>query len=207
MPEMKMEIDIEAVIPQTSAHRRLRIFNTRDWFNQAIDRDSCMVVQTDDEIYLRGQTGAQLDGRRMVGLGRTPEDAAPRPTRRCKTPDGSSTKPDRAWRRCASSVSTLAIAPIGSQSIRCLADTLAMCIPVPRVLSCAALPVQKSCVKSIWPSPAPTAHRISVCVASRPVNSTKTARICVASSAWPYALAIVSICGPDREYIGRRVRW
>ena len=76
MPEMKMEIDIEAVIPHTSAHRRLRLFNTRDWFNQAIDRDSCMVLQTDDEIYLRGQTGAQLDGRRMVGLGRTPEDGA-----------------------------------------------------------------------------------------------------------------------------------
>ena len=35
-----------------------------------------MVVCTDDEIYLRGQTGAALDGSRMVGLGRTPEDAA-----------------------------------------------------------------------------------------------------------------------------------
>jgi enamine deaminase RidA (YjgF/YER057c/UK114 family) len=35
-----------------------------------------MVLQTDAEIYLRGQTGAQLDGSRMVGLGRTPEDAA-----------------------------------------------------------------------------------------------------------------------------------
>src|SRR5919109_2084392 len=76
MPEMKMEIDIEAAIPQAAAHRRLRLFNTRDWFNQSIDRDSCMVLQTDDEIYLRGQTGAQLDGSRMVGLGRTPEDAA-----------------------------------------------------------------------------------------------------------------------------------
>jgi enamine deaminase RidA (YjgF/YER057c/UK114 family) len=76
MPEMKMEIDIEAVIPQASAHQRLRLFNTRNWFNQAIDRDSCMVLQADEEIYLRGQTGAQLDGHRLVGLGRTPEDAA-----------------------------------------------------------------------------------------------------------------------------------
>jgi enamine deaminase RidA (YjgF/YER057c/UK114 family) len=76
MPEMKVEIDIEAAIPQSSAHRRLRPFNTRDWFNQPIDRDSCMVVCTDDEIYLRGQTGADLDGSRMIGLGRTPEDAA-----------------------------------------------------------------------------------------------------------------------------------
>jgi enamine deaminase RidA (YjgF/YER057c/UK114 family) len=76
MPEMKMEIDVEAVIPRASEHQRFRPFNTRDWFGQAIDRDSCMVIRTDDEIYLRGQTGAELDGSRMLGLGRTPEDAA-----------------------------------------------------------------------------------------------------------------------------------
>jgi enamine deaminase RidA (YjgF/YER057c/UK114 family) len=76
MPEMKMEIDVEAVIPRTAAHQRFRPFNTRDWFGQAIDRDSCMVIRTDDEIYLRGQTGAELDGSRMLGLGRTPDDAA-----------------------------------------------------------------------------------------------------------------------------------
>jgi hypothetical protein len=29
-PEMKVEIAIEAVIPHTSAHRHLRLFNTRD---------------------------------------------------------------------------------------------------------------------------------------------------------------------------------
>jgi len=75
-PEMKMEIDIDAVIPKAAEHQRLRTFNTRNWFNQSIDRNSCMVVRTDDEIYLRGQTGALLDGSRMVGLGRTPEDAA-----------------------------------------------------------------------------------------------------------------------------------
>ena len=75
-PELKVELDIEAVLPQASAHQRLRPLNTRDWFNQPIDRDTCMVVCTDDEIYLRGQTGAELDGSRMLGLGRTPEDAA-----------------------------------------------------------------------------------------------------------------------------------
>lgn len=76
MPELKVEVDIEASIPQATAHQRLRPFNTRQWFNQDIDRDSCMVMRTDDEIYLRGQTGAALDGSHMVGLGRTPEDAA-----------------------------------------------------------------------------------------------------------------------------------
>src|SRR5215467_2301588 len=76
-PEMNMEIDVDAVIPQAGAHQRFRVFNTGNWFNQsAIDRDSCMVIRTDDEIYLRGQTGAELDGSRMLGLGRTPEDAA-----------------------------------------------------------------------------------------------------------------------------------
>jgi enamine deaminase RidA (YjgF/YER057c/UK114 family) len=76
MPELKMEIDIAAVIPQATPHQRLRPFNTRNWFNQSIDRNSCMVVRTDDEIFLRGQTGATLDGSQMVGLGRTPDDAA-----------------------------------------------------------------------------------------------------------------------------------
>jgi enamine deaminase RidA (YjgF/YER057c/UK114 family) len=76
MPEMKVEIDVDAVIPQTGVHQRLRAFNTRDWFGQSIDRDSCMVIRTADEIYVRGQTGAELDGSRMYGLGRTPEDAA-----------------------------------------------------------------------------------------------------------------------------------
>ena len=75
-PEMKMEIDVDAVIPQSGQHQRFRTFNTRNWFNQSIDRESCMVIRTDDEIYLRGQTGATLDGSRMLGLGRTPDDAA-----------------------------------------------------------------------------------------------------------------------------------
>src|SRR5437016_9916802 len=43
MPEMKMEIDLEAVIPQTAAHRRLRRINTHDWYSQAIALDSYMV--------------------------------------------------------------------------------------------------------------------------------------------------------------------
>lgn len=77
MPEMKVELDIDAVVPASGEHRRFRTFNTRDWFGQSgIYRESCMVVRTDDEIYLRGQTGAELDGSRFHGLGHTPEDAA-----------------------------------------------------------------------------------------------------------------------------------
>jgi enamine deaminase RidA (YjgF/YER057c/UK114 family) len=57
-------------------HDRLRKFNMRNWFAQGIDWDGSMVVHGADEIYLRGLTGAVLDGRRVHGLGRTPDDAA-----------------------------------------------------------------------------------------------------------------------------------
>ncbi len=57
-------------------HDRLRKFNVSGWFGQSIDWDGSVVVRTADEIYVRGQTGAELDGSRMHGLGRTLEDAA-----------------------------------------------------------------------------------------------------------------------------------
>jgi len=76
MPEMKVELDLEAVIPEAGEHKKFRLLNTGDWFGQnSIDRDSCMAVNTGDEIYLRGQTGCELDGSTMYGLGFTPEDA------------------------------------------------------------------------------------------------------------------------------------
>ncbi len=77
MPEMKVEIDLEAVIPGEGGHKKFRLLNTRDWFGQSsINRDSCMVINTGDEIYLRGQTGCELDGSKMYGTGFRPEDAA-----------------------------------------------------------------------------------------------------------------------------------
>ena len=77
LPEMKVELDIDAVIPETGGHRKFRVFNTGNWFGQSqISRDSCMAIDTGDEIYLRGQTGCELDGSRMYGEGRRIEDAA-----------------------------------------------------------------------------------------------------------------------------------
>ena len=77
LPEMKVEIDLEAVIPESGPHRKYRPMNTRDWFGQAeINRDSCWLIDTGDEIFLRGQTGAEFDGRTMHGTGFTVEDAA-----------------------------------------------------------------------------------------------------------------------------------
>jgi enamine deaminase RidA (YjgF/YER057c/UK114 family) len=57
-------------------HDRLRKFNVRDWFAQGIDWDGAMVVRTNDEIYVTGQNGSELDGSHTPGTGRTEEDAA-----------------------------------------------------------------------------------------------------------------------------------
>ena len=77
LPEMKVEIDLEAVIPVDGPHRKHRPFNSGNWFGQGeIDRDSCWLVDTGDEMFLRGQTGAEFDGRTMHGTGFTVADAA-----------------------------------------------------------------------------------------------------------------------------------
>lgn len=50
-------------------HQRLRRFNTRDVYrNVSIDNDMCMVVKAGRHLFLRGQTGFDLDGR-FVGVG------------------------------------------------------------------------------------------------------------------------------------------
>ena len=77
LPEMKVEIDLEAVIPVADPHRKYRLANSRYWFDQAdINRDFCWVIDTGDEIFLRGLTGAEFDGRTMHGTGFTVADAA-----------------------------------------------------------------------------------------------------------------------------------
>jgi enamine deaminase RidA (YjgF/YER057c/UK114 family) len=51
------------------AHLRLRKFNTRDVYGpQALDNDVCMVVRAGRTVFLRGQTGLDLDNR-FVGVG------------------------------------------------------------------------------------------------------------------------------------------
>ena len=77
LPEMKVEIDLEAVMPEAGPHRKQRPMRSRDWFGQGeINRDSCWLVDTGDEIFLRGLTGAEFDGRTMHGTGFTVADAA-----------------------------------------------------------------------------------------------------------------------------------
>lgn len=50
-------------------HQRIRKFNTRNVYkNVAIDNDMCMVVKAGRFLFLRGQTGFDLEGR-FVGTG------------------------------------------------------------------------------------------------------------------------------------------
>ncbi len=45
------------------SHLRLRKFNTREMYpEQSLDNDLCMAVRAGNHVYLRGQTGFDLDG-------------------------------------------------------------------------------------------------------------------------------------------------
>lgn len=51
------------------SHQRFRKFNTKDMYpDQSIDNDMCVIVRAGDRIFLRGQTGFDLDGN-FVGAG------------------------------------------------------------------------------------------------------------------------------------------
>ena len=53
-------------------HERIRTFNTRDVYpHQTLDNDMCMVIRAGNRIFLRGQTGLDLQ-QNMVD----PNDAA-----------------------------------------------------------------------------------------------------------------------------------
>jgi len=73
-PELMVQIDADAVIG--GATTRLRTFELKDWFSQDIAWQGAMVAAGPAEIFVRGQTGAALDGSAMAGPGRRPEDAA-----------------------------------------------------------------------------------------------------------------------------------
>ena len=75
--DLKVAFEFEVALPAKGAkHQRLRRFNLRDWFDQPIDRELCMVVKTEDRVFLRGQTGSALDASRMVASGHSSEAAA-----------------------------------------------------------------------------------------------------------------------------------
>ena len=44
-------------------HQRIRKFNTREMYpEQSLDNDLCMVVRAGNHVFMRGQTGFDLDG-------------------------------------------------------------------------------------------------------------------------------------------------
>lgn len=46
------------------SHQRFHKFNTRDMYpEQSLDNDVCMAVRAGNRVYLRGQTGFDLEGR------------------------------------------------------------------------------------------------------------------------------------------------
>ena len=60
-------------------HQRLRKFNTRNVYrNVSIDNDMCMVVKAGRHIFLRGQTGFDLEGG-FVGIGDAAAHVVERP--------------------------------------------------------------------------------------------------------------------------------
>ena len=78
LPELMVQIDADAVIARSGVGpiQRLRTFDLKDWFGQNIAWQGAMVAASEHEIFVRGQTGASLDGKSMAGPGRQPEDAA-----------------------------------------------------------------------------------------------------------------------------------
>jgi enamine deaminase RidA (YjgF/YER057c/UK114 family) len=52
-----------------TTHQRFRKFNTKEAYpEQSLDNDVCMVVRANNNVYVRGQTAMDLDGK-IVGIG------------------------------------------------------------------------------------------------------------------------------------------
>ena len=116
LPELMVQIDAEAVLG--SPVQRLRSFEMKDWFGQDIAWQGAMVAAGETELFVRGQTGAALDGSFMAGPGRRPEDAAAQADLALATSRRCCARRARAWTMSARSPSTSATVPIAARSIR-----------------------------------------------------------------------------------------
>ena len=71
-PYIDFEIDVWAVIPadRTKGHQRLRLGNAKGGFLMPdLDFGNAKVVRANNHVFLQGQTGMTLDGKRFVGEG------------------------------------------------------------------------------------------------------------------------------------------
>lgn len=73
LPEMIVQIDAEAAIP-TAAPRHTRPYDFDDWHGQGFSWRGAMVLATDQEFFLRGQTGSGLDHSGIKARGRSAAD-------------------------------------------------------------------------------------------------------------------------------------
>src|SRR5271169_3072442 len=60
LPELMVQIDAEAVIG--SPVQRHRTFELKNWFGQDVGWQGAMIAASKTELFVRGQTGASLDG-------------------------------------------------------------------------------------------------------------------------------------------------
>ena len=74
LPEMIVQIDAEAAIP-AAAPRHTRPYTFDNWHGQGFPWEGSMVLATDDELFVRGQTGAALDHSGVKARGRSVADA------------------------------------------------------------------------------------------------------------------------------------
>ena len=74
-PELVVQIDAEAAIPSKPINLT-RPYTFESWHGQGFPWRGSMVIETDDEYFVRGQTGAHLDHSGMVTKGRTLDAAA-----------------------------------------------------------------------------------------------------------------------------------
>lgn len=74
LPELIVQIDAEAAIPSVPP-RYTRPYTFESWHGQGFPWQGSMVLATDDEFFLRGQTGAGLDHSGIKAKGRGVADA------------------------------------------------------------------------------------------------------------------------------------
>src|SRR5947209_1516971 len=74
LPEMIVQIDAEAAVP-TAAPRHTRPYTFDNWHGQGFPWQGSMVLATDNEFFVRGQTGASLDHTGVKSKGRSHTDA------------------------------------------------------------------------------------------------------------------------------------
>ncbi len=74
LPELIVQIDAEAAIPSQPV-RYTRPYTFDSWYGQGFPWHGSMVVSTDEEFFVRGQTGSGLDHSGIVAKGRSVADA------------------------------------------------------------------------------------------------------------------------------------